>query len=169
MDEMKFATIAAPLPAGSRYKVLLRRVLEQLPDGWDDFRTFGVLLGEGRPVGYACALRFEGVETHEGEDEAHSEQTWVVTLYPEWLDHLSDAAVMWVIAHELAHVASGCPCGIATSDGRRITRLWGTVDTYRELGDLEVEVNEGTANVIARDWGFSQEETAFKESIRDGA
>jgi hypothetical protein len=43
------------------------------------------------------------------------------------------------------------------------------VNTYRELGDLEVEVKERTADAIARDWGFWQEEAASKDAILDGA
>jgi hypothetical protein len=168
MDEMKFGIIAAPLPADSRYRALLRRVVEKLPDGWDEFRTYGVELEAGKPKGHASALRFEAVESHGGEDEARSEQTWVVTLYPEWLDGFNDTAVMWVIAHELGHVASGCRCGIVV-DGRRMTRAWGTEDSYREIGDAEAEFNERMADSIARAWGFWQEEAAFEETTRGGA
>jgi hypothetical protein len=168
MDERSFARIAGALPEGSRYRGLLRRVLDWLPNGWDKFQTFAVVLGAGKPVGYASALRYKTIESHDGEDKTHSEQTWLVTLYPEWLDPLSDQAVMWVIAHELGHVTSGHPCGVVTADGQRITRLWSTVHSYRELGDLEAEVNEGTADAIARDWGFHQEEAAFKEAVLDG-
>ena len=42
------------------------------------------------------------------------------------------------------------------------------MDTHREVGDLEVEVNEGTADAIARDWGLHQEEAAFKQAVLDG-
>jgi hypothetical protein len=72
-----------------------------------------------------------------------------------------------VIAHELGHVTSGHPCGVVTAEGQRITRLWSTVHSYRELGDLEAEVNERTADAIARDWGFWQEEAAFKAALLD--
>jgi len=166
MDDRTFAMIAVALPVASRYRVLLRRVLDLLPNGGDEFRTFGVLLEAGKSVGYASALR--AVESHDGEYETHSEETWIVTLYPEWLDPLGDEAVMWVIAHELGHVAAGCPCGVVSADGRPVARLRSTVDTYREIGDLEVAVNEGTADAIARDWGFWQEEAAFKEAVLDG-
>ena len=156
--------VAVALPPGSRYRVLLRRVLDLLPSGWDEFRTFRVLLEADRPVGYASTLRHEVIEKYHGEKQT---QTWEVTLYPDWLDPLSDQAVMWVIAHALGHVASGSPCGLVSVDGRRITGLRGTVDTHREIGDLEVEVNEGTADAIARDWGFWQEEAAFIEAVLD--
>jgi hypothetical protein len=167
MDERSFAMIAVALPEGSRYRGLLRRVLDWLPNGWAEFQTFGVVLEAGKPLGYATALPYRAVESPDGDEATHSESTWVVTLYPEWLDPLSDQAVMWVIAHELGHVASGCPCGIVSADGRRVARLWGTVDTYREVGDLEIEVNEGTADAIARDWGFHQEEAAFRQAVLD--
>ena len=87
--------IAVALPVASRYRVLLRRVLDLLPSGWDEFRTFGVLLEAGS-VGYASALGYKAVESHDGEDETHTEETWIVTLYPEWLDPLGDEAVMLV-------------------------------------------------------------------------
>jgi hypothetical protein len=156
-----FDVVAAPLPQDSRYRRLLRRVMERLPEGWDEFRTFGVELEAGAPRGLASALRFEALESNDDEDEARTEQTWVITLYPEKLDGLSDDAVVWAIAHELGHVASGCRCG-ENFGGRQMTRAWGTDDTYREITPTENESNERTADAIGRAWGFWHEEECFQ-------
>jgi hypothetical protein len=165
IDELKFMMIAAPLPADSRYRPLLRQVLDRLPEGWDEFRTFGVEPQAGAPVqGYASAYRIEEIESADGQDEARTEQMWVVTVYPEWLDRFSDEAVRWVIVHELGHVASGCRCGVVIG-GRRMTRAWGTEDTYRDLTPAEAEANERTADAIGRAWGFWSEEEQFKREV----
>src|SRR5262249_41508139 len=115
-EEMKFEQCAGAL--SGRYRALLREIFDRLPSGWDEPRTFSVAIGGGAP-GFGCALRFdEGEDT----DDPMGEQLWLVTLYPALLDKLSDAAVRWVIGHELAHVASGCVCGIVV-DGRAVTRI----------------------------------------------
>jgi Zn-dependent peptidase ImmA (M78 family) len=82
-------------------------------------------------------------------------------LYPALLDKFSDAAVRWVIAHELGHVASGCVCGAFVIDGRRMTPVLGT-DQYREITDIEEDYNEQLANAVARAWGFWSEEQTFR-------
>jgi Peptidase family M48 len=157
--EAKFQMVAGAL--SGRYKAVVREVLQRLPDGWDEPRTFAIGIEQGSP-GYACALRFEEVETMDPDDlEGHGEQDWQVTLYPALLDKLSDQAVRWVIAHELGHVASGCVCGIVIN-GRAHTRIPGTTDQYREISTAEKERNERLANAIARAWGFWTEEQAFR-------
>jgi hypothetical protein len=160
MDDLKLAVIAGGLPG--RYGSMLRQVHERLPAGWDSPREFVVCVEAGTP-GYACALRFEEIEDLDPDEiEGHEEQVWTVTLYPEVLDRFSDAAVRWVIAHELGHVASGCVCGVVIG-ARPMTRLPGTVDEYREITDTEQRENERIANAIARAWGFWSEEAAFRD------
>jgi peptidase M48-like protein len=159
-EEMKFEGCAGTL--SGRYRTLLREVVDRLPNGWDEPRTFTCATEHGSP-GYACALRFEEIEDMDPNDlEGHSEQVWAVTFYPELLDKFSDAAVRWVIAHELGHVASGCVCGAIVVDGRAMTRIPGTTDQYREIDAVEKDHNERLANAIARAWGFWSEEQAFR-------
>jgi hypothetical protein len=166
IDDAKFEQIAAPLPAESRYRNLLRGVLDKLPEGWDEFRTVGVELGAGTPRGLASALRLEAIEDADEVDEVRAEQTWIVTLYPERLDSLSDAAVTWAIAHELGHVASGCRCGEMVQGDRGLTRVRGTSDEYREISPTEVQSNERVADAIGRAWGFWHEEECFERETQ---
>jgi len=144
-------------------------VLERLPEGWDEFRTFDVQLEPGKPRrGYASAFRFEAFESGGDCDEARSEQTWVVTFHPEWLDGFNDLAVMWTIAHELGHVASGCRCGSLVMGGRPMTRVRGLEEeSYREVTAAEQMFNERMADAIARAWGFWREEEAFEKMFQD--
>jgi hypothetical protein len=160
MDDTTFNAVAASIPPGSRYRLLLRKVLERLPVGWDRLRQFCVLTADGTPAsGYACSYRFEETELDWGERADRISQIWEVTLFPGWLNRLSDDAVKWVIAHECGHIASGCACGVFV-DGRLQTRVYGT-DEWRDLSEEEAHFNEKMANAIARAWAFWDEEDAF--------
>jgi hypothetical protein len=163
-EDMKFVICAGGL--SGRYRALFREVLDRLPNGWDDLRTFVFGIEQGTP-GYGCALRFEEGEDLARDDiEGHGEPDWAVTLFPALLHRISDPAVRWVIAHELGHVASGCACGIVI-DGRPVTLIPGTTDQYREISPVEKDHNERLANAIARAWGFWEEERAFRaEEVR---
>jgi hypothetical protein len=164
MEDHHFQTIAAKVPEG-RYRTLLRQVLDRLPEGWDDYRTFDVQLSDEMPErGYASARRDEALESGNEDPivEDNTAQVWEIILYRPWLDRFPDEAVAWVIAHELGHVASGIPCGIGTNEGSPITRIPGTLDEYRLITPEERARHEGTADGIARDWGFSHEQEAFE-------
>lgn len=103
----------------------MAEVLWRLPDGWDQHAHWYVEVGEeGSPLGPGSARRREEEEDDEGY------QYWDVNLYPALLDRLSDPACRWVIAHELAHVASGIPTGSVVLGGRLYTRIKGTGDQY---------------------------------------
>jgi hypothetical protein len=67
-----------------------------------------------------------------------------------------------VPAHELGHIASGLPCGSLVIGGRPFTRVPGTRGEYREITAEERESMETKANAIARAWGFSSEEAAWR-------
>lgn len=131
-----------------RYAGLLKRVTERLPAGWDYDRLVTVALSTQKTHRrYAGALRDQvigslqvkaGVEAHQ---TGHHVPFWHVTLYISWLDRLSDDAVVWVMAHELSHVAAGMPCGSVMLAG----------------GDAWEQV----ADITARAWGFAREEEAF--------
>src|SRR5262245_2454749 len=104
-----------PVPCQIGIRLWSREVLQGLPSGWDEPRTFCIDVAQGSP-GYACALRFEEVEDMSPDDlEGHGEQDWLVTLYPALLDRLADQAVRWVIAHELGHVASDWCAGLLST------------------------------------------------------
>ncbi len=136
-----------------RYRRLTQEVLCRLPWEWDVHCTWVIEESEKRsPQGYGSAHREE-------EGEGDCEQFWVVTLYPAMLDRLSDAACRWVIAHELAHVASGLPTGSIVIRGKPHTRIKGTVDEYQETASKVV--HEDTADEIALEWGFSEEMQAL--------
>lgn len=158
--EAKFQMVAGGLTG--RYRTLVREVLQRLPSGWDQSRTFTFEIGRGSP-GYGCAFRFDEVEDLDLNDlKGHSQELWAVTLYPALLDKLAAPAVRWVIAHELGHVASGYMCGVDI-DGRPMTRIPGMTDEYREISPIETYHNERVANAIARAWGFWGDEAIFQD------
>src|SRR5262245_24387837 len=57
--EAKFQMVAGGLTG--RYRTLVREVLQRLPSGWDESRTFTFEIGRGSP-GYGCAFRCDAVE-----------------------------------------------------------------------------------------------------------
>ncbi len=110
-DQASIECTTAGLPGG-RYKDLLAAVLPRLPERWDEYRAVSVELSDRPSRGYGSAYADEELMAARlSVLEGHQEQVWTVTLYPAWLDRLPDDAVSWVIAHELAHVASGMACG----------------------------------------------------------
>ncbi len=151
------------VPEG-RSRRLLRRVLERLPVGWDHYRTFDVELLSDKPSrGYGSCRRDEALEASADDLllEGHAEQCWAVTLYQPWLDAFSDDAALWIIAHELGHVASGMACGTVVVGGVAYTRMAGTDDDYRPVTPEDRAGGEKIADAIARAWGFWAEEEAF--------
>jgi hypothetical protein len=164
MNEHASEAIASALPPG-RYRDVLRQVLTRLPEGWDHYRTLSVELSLDKPErGYANSLREEELEAPDDDPliEGHNEQVWAVTLFQPWLDALSDPSVMWVIVHELGHVASGMACGSMAIGGKPYTRVSGTTDQYRERTTEEISGGEKIADAVARAWGFWIEEEAFE-------
>jgi hypothetical protein len=137
--------IVGDLPPG-RYRDLVRQVLQRLPGGWDEYRSFSIDLSPKRAEHCYAESVLESETWGEAalDLQRQQEQVWTVTLYPHSLDQMPDAAVMHVIAHELGHVASGMPCHVAGSD----------LDRYRAAG-------EELADAIAREWGFRAEENAY--------
>jgi hypothetical protein len=149
-----------------RYREIVAGVLARLPDGWDYYRTVSFAVLETKPErGYASCLREEALESSDDAPaiEGHHEQCWTVSLYTPWLDRMSEAAVAWVVAHELGHVASGMACGELVLGGRPFTRIVDSDDQYREITPAEKDAGEKIADAIARAWGFWIEEEAFEE------
>jgi len=84
----------------ARYQCLANEVLRRLPSGWHADRVVRLEesretlhLMQGRPA-VACAARLQ----------FKSESAWIVTLYTSCLDTLSDEAVRWILAREVARV-----------------------------------------------------------------
>ncbi len=136
-----------------RYRKLASELVLGLPDDWDRDAVWNIDSSEDEsPHSYGSALRIE-------DEEGDLGQYWEVTLFPALLDRLSDPACRWVIAHELAHVASGIPSGSVVIGGKPYTRIKGTPDRYQEAPSKTV--NEDAADEIAMGWGFSGELQAF--------
>jgi hypothetical protein len=141
-----------------RLRRLCRQVIDRLPSGWDQYRTISFEESAANPtppgggIGYANAWREEEGETlsQAMPPGTYPEQTWSVTFYPQNLDALSDEAVIWVIAHELGHVAAGLSCGIIVIGSTAMTRIG--ADTYIPAPPRADQ--EGAADRLALDWGF---------------
>ena len=148
---------------GTRYHAIAKAVLERLPEEWDLYRTYGFEVSTSPPSspdGFASSHRDEELED---EPDIRNEQVWSITLYDQKLSTVPDAAVKWVIAHELGHVASGLPCGSLVLGGSAYTRV--SKDQYRPVTGYEGEVNELVADTIARAWGWWEEEEAWVEHL----
>jgi hypothetical protein len=145
------AYIAPGVP--NRYRHLFSEVLGRLPADWDAARTWQVeVSSEENPRGYACAQ-------HETESDGDIEQVWIMTLFPSLMDHLSDAACQWVIAHEFGHIASGL-CGPSlVHKGIGYAPVKGTTNQYDEV--VSTNDQEDIAEKQALEWGFSPELQAF--------
>ncbi len=142
-----------------RYQRLVTDVVLRLPEGWDVHAEWFVTVNwENSRHGYGSVLRLE-----EGEPDTF--QGWVVELYPALLDWISDAACRWVIAHEFAHVASGIPTGSMVIEGKKYTRIKGTVDQYQKTPSNHV--SEDATDSIALGWGFSSDLQAFLKDKLD--
>jgi hypothetical protein len=167
MEDQSIASVIASVPEG-RYRSLLTIALRRLPEGWDYYRTADVELSGEKPArGYASAHRLTELEApiDDPKIEGHHEQVWVVTLYSPWRDGFSDEAVLWIIAHEFGHVASGMACGSLMLGGRPHTRVSGHRDVYREILPAETAVGEKIADAIGRAWGFWSEEEQFDRDV----
>jgi len=139
-----------------RYQRLVTEVVFRLPAEWDANVEWSAGLDlKQNPSCYGSALRQEETE----EDYADAIQVWEISLYPNLLDRLSDAACRWMIAHEFGHVASGLPTGSITIAGIPLTRVRGAVDCYVEVPIKDD--HEDAANGIALKWGFKTEREAF--------
>jgi hypothetical protein len=156
---------------GTRYYALAKEVLLRLPDEWDLYRTFELELTPNPPSrkdGYAsCYTPEEDDETSHHVLGGREEQFWIVTLYEPSIRSLSDAAVKWVVAHELGHVVAGLPCGSLTVGGKPYTKVKSAPgeEFYREITREEGDINEKIADLIGRAWGFwDEEETWFNET-----
>lgn len=95
-------------------------------------------------------------------DGVEPDQGWIVTLYRRNLDTLSDAAVGWVIAHELAHVASGLQTGSIVVGGVPLTQTGR--GQYNPAPSQET--HEDAADGIAFQWGFSNELQSYLTEIQ---
>ncbi len=137
----------------ARYRRIVTDVLWRLPEAWDAAREWSVeISAETTPRGYASAR-------HEDESDGEIEQVWIVTLYPELLDRLSDAACRYIIAHEFGHVASGLSMGCISIYGTRYSPVKGTANEFEEVTSTDDQ--EDVANLMAMDWGFSSELAIF--------
>ena len=91
-----------------------------LPESWSDVPLAEARLVEKAPGGL---------------------QRWEVRLVPAALGRYSDAAIQWVIARELAHVAAGLPNDLRRRDGA---------------------LYEDRADHLACLWGFHHERAAYE-------
>jgi hypothetical protein len=125
-----------PAVVPPRYCRLVAEVFLRLPEGWDSHAHWMLVaanIESGVDVLLAGARLLEA--------ESGDLQLWEVQLDPTRLERFSDAAVRWVIAHELAHVASGLP-----------------TDKHRRDDVL----GEDRADHFATLWGFQEERDAFE-------
>ena len=124
----------------TRYQCLAREVLSRLPSGWHANRVVRIEesretlhLALGRPA-VACVARLQ----------FKSDEAWIVTLYTSCLDTLSDEAVRWILAREIARVLS------EPNQSRR--RKAQTASPQHDR-----------AEALALGWGFSKERHRFEE------
>jgi len=161
---------------GTRYFGLAKDVLEKLPSDWDNPREYVFHVVDTpppNPDGLGCS-RLQNEEEWTTEPvglQGHEEQVWDVTLYASRLDQFSDGAVKWVIAHELGHVASGLPCGTIVIGRVALTKSLGATNyegqkVYQSITQKDQDFMERAANLIARAWGFWEEEKTFYEETK---
>jgi len=124
----------------ARYQCLANEVLRRLPTGWHADRVVRLEesretlhLTQGRPA-VACAARLQ----------FKSDEAWIVTFYTSCLDTLSDEAVRWILARELARVLS--------ESGQSWRCKVSSTTTQEER-----------AEALALEWGFSGERHRFEE------
>jgi hypothetical protein len=149
-----------------RLRLLCQEVLDRLPEGWNEHREIDIEQLDEIPapppsggIGYASCLREEEGETLPDElpEGIEPEQIYLVTLYRKNLDRLSDKAVQWAIAHELAHAASGLPTGSIVIDGIPYTQV--APDQY--VSAPGKDEHEDTADGLAMQWGFTENLQCF--------
>ena len=119
-----------------RYRHLAADVVLRLPEGWDSHAHWTMCAGD---ISATHDVHQAGVRLL--EQERGDLQLWEVRLVPAALDGYSDAAIQWVIAHELAHVSSGLP----TDKHQRDDVLC-----------------EDRADHLATLWGFQPERAAYE-------
>jgi len=132
--------VARDVPA--RYRAILSEVWLRLPEGWDSHAHWELVAGaiDDPGVGneYLAGARLL-------KHEIDALQHWEVRIDPTQLAPFSDAAVRWIVAHELAHVASALPTDRMIRDG---------------------ELSEDRADHFALVWGFGEEHAAFERERR---
>ena len=139
---------------------LCKEVVDRLPAGWDENMTLFI---EESPtprtqdgqVHLGSCLREEEMETPPDElpEGVESERIYSVKLYGPSLETYSDPAIRWVIAHELAHAASGLRFGSIKIGDARYTKSasGGYIQTPT------IDIHEDSADTIAMQWGFTAE------------
>lgn len=103
------------------------------------------------PRGYASVIPDE-------ESAGETVTSYTLTIFPAWLDRLSDLACHWVFAHELGHIALGLRFGSIVIKGKPYTRHG---DFYEEAPPQNI--HEDAADRIALEWGFDSALQAFLE------
>ena len=137
-----------------RYRRLARDVIYRFPEGWDrDVEWYLLSRLPAEAHGYGSVLPLE----HEKEND-RGQRNWLVVLYAPLLDHLSDPACRWIIAHLLAHVARGLtPTGtVPTGSGGS-----SEPENTSPSGDARTESDEDAADRLVLDWGFAEELLEF--------
>jgi hypothetical protein len=135
-----------------RYRLLVMEVLGRLPEGWVGGRVVSVSTADDpTPRGFAYTTKMTGALFPACQ----------VTLFPARMGALSDAACLWVIAHEFAHVTSPVPPQ---------AMIGGRLCPYRghgrwRLSPLRPEELQGKeedlADAQACHWGFREEADVF--------
>src|SRR5262245_54030163 len=128
-----------------RYRRLIDTVLWKIPrSAWDSLTpTVDFSLCEYSPAG----LRGYGNTAPAEILDAPESQLWLITLYRPMLDALTDRDVLFVMAHELGHVATSAPVDEQTYFQRRFQDA---ITRKRETAR-----DEHAADAFAARWGFA--------------
>jgi hypothetical protein len=151
-----------------RYQRLVRGVVDRLPPGWMgcDLATRGLNVVWSFDLSRDVHLTVRGriVLAAATADLFDSIHCWTITLYQHVLDHLSDSAVQWVIAHEFGYlvgrVASATEC-VQDSPGFPIKSASGRSDARRARA-----ARMRGAEACALGWGFVEEKKAYDREVR---
>lgn len=151
-----------------RYQRLVKAVVDRLPSGWMgcDLAMRGPNVVWGIELNRDVHLTARGriVLASATADRFDTLHCWTITLHQHVLDHLSDSAVLWVIARQFGYLAS---------------RVASVAGNERELPGLLISADPGESDpVLARKavtrgadacalgWGFVQEKAAYDQEIK---
>jgi hypothetical protein len=151
-----------------RYQRLVREVVERLPPGWMgcDLATRGLNVVWGFDLSRDVHLTVRGriVLAAATADRFDTIHCWTITLFQHVLDHLSDSAVQWVIAHEFGYLARRVAAAAAGVQDRPEPLV--SADSDRSVPVRGREAWQRCADACALDWGFAQEKDAYDREVR---
>jgi hypothetical protein len=151
-----------------RYQRLVKEVLDRLPSGWMgcDPSTGGLNVAWRFDLSCDVHLTARGriAVASATADQFDTTHCWTITLFLRVLDHLSDSAVHWVIAHEFAYLVGGVTSGTARGrdvPGSGITSALNRSDAVRARA-----ARQRDAMNCALGWGFGREKKAYDREVR---